>query len=112
MNYFSLHSVGVVFTSPDFIVISNEDVSSFSISGCFQHSHKTEKKRFLLAANVICHSIEYSKVLEKVVAHRLKDHLTTHGLLEPCQSAYGQFHSIETALVKIHSDLAVTLDKN
>ena len=53
-----------------------------------------------------------SKVLEKAVAIRIKDHLTTNGLLEPLQSAYRQFHSTETALVKIHSDLAVALDKN
>ena len=52
------------------------------------------------------------QLLEKVVAVRLKDHLTKNGLLEPLQSAYCQFHSTETALVKAHSDLDVALDKN
>ena len=52
-----------------------------------------------------------SKVLEKVVTSRIKDHLATNKLLEPLQSAYRQYHSTETALLKVHDDLARALDE-
>jgi hypothetical protein len=51
-----------------------------------------------------------SKVLEKVVAQQLKKHLSDHSLLEPLQSAYREFHSTETALLKVHDDVCMALD--
>ena len=52
-----------------------------------------------------------SKVLERTVALQLKEHLSKHHLFEPCQSAYRQNHSTETALLKIHSDLLGAADE-
>ena len=46
-----------------------------------------------------------SKVIEKVVASRLLDHMTEHSLLEPFQSAYRAGHSTETALLRVHNDI-------
>ena len=46
-----------------------------------------------------------SKVLERIVLAQLLTHLGTFGLLEEFQSAYKKFHSTETALIKIVSDL-------
>ena len=40
-----------------------------------------------------------SKIIEKVVAKRTKDHLNANHLCEKMQSAYRCFHSMETALL-------------
>ena len=51
-----------------------------------------------------------SKVLEKVVARRLANHMCTNNLYDPLQSAYGSQHSTETAILKIHNDIIEGLD--
>ena len=53
-----------------------------------------------------------SKVLEKVVALRLDKHLEDNILHEPRQSAYRKGHSTETALLRVHHDIAAALDNN
>ena len=53
-----------------------------------------------------------SKVVEKVVAKRLKCHLTNNNLLDVYQSAYRSRHSTETALIKVQSDIINALDNN
>ena len=52
-----------------------------------------------------------SKVIEKVVAARLLDHMTENGLMDPYQSAYRKGHSTETALVRVHNDIVSAVDK-
>ena len=52
-----------------------------------------------------------SKLLEKVVASQLHDHLASNSLLEPMQSAYWRLHSTETALVRMHNDLLHSIDQ-
>ena len=52
-----------------------------------------------------------SKVIEKVVAARLLEHMTNNCLLDPLQSAYRQGHSTETALLKVHNDIVTAIDK-
>ena len=51
-----------------------------------------------------------SKVIENVVSIGLKSHLFTNHLNEPLQSAYRQYHSIETALVHVLKDVFLELD--
>ncbi len=53
-----------------------------------------------------------SKILEKVVASRLEEHLKSSSLYDDVQSAYRNGHSTETALLRVHHDLTVALDKN
>ncbi len=50
-------------------------------------------------------------IIEKVVAVRYKDHIVLNKLDEPFQSAYKEFHSTETALVRVNNDLMISLDE-
>ena len=52
-----------------------------------------------------------SKLLEKAVASRLDTHLVHNNLHDEFQSAYRACHSTETALLKVHSDIAEALDR-
>jgi hypothetical protein len=51
-----------------------------------------------------------AKILEKVVAAQLVEHMTKNGLFDPYQSAYQKRMSCETALVKIKDDVDRMLD--
>ena len=51
-----------------------------------------------------------SKVVEKVVALQLTSYLENDHLYEPLQSAYKQFHSTETALIKVCNDIVTAID--
>ena len=51
-----------------------------------------------------------SKVLEKVVLQQINNHLHTHNLVEPMQSAYRRGSSTETALLRVHSDILNHID--
>ncbi|PIK41221.1 reverse transcriptase-like protein [Apostichopus japonicus] len=51
-----------------------------------------------------------SKLVERVVANRLSHHLAVNALHDTYQSAYRQHHSTESALLKVHNDIAVSLD--
>ena len=46
-----------------------------------------------------------SKIIERIVKSPLTDHLVSHGLLNPHQSAYCKHHSTETAPMYIHDHL-------
>ena len=52
-----------------------------------------------------------SKVAEKVVIPQILDHCREHAPLSSYQSAYHQHHSTETALLKVHNDILLNMDK-
>ena len=52
-----------------------------------------------------------SKLTEKVVAFRLIAHLQRNSIQQPLQSAYRQYCGIETALLKLQSDILHILNK-
>ena len=52
-----------------------------------------------------------AKVIECIVAGKLKDHLLEHDLNEQFQSAYQRGHSTETALLKVKSDILREVDQ-
>ena len=53
-----------------------------------------------------------SKVIEKAVTIQTYSYLNTHDLLPNFQSAYRQYHSTETALIRVTNDILVTVDSN
>ena len=53
-----------------------------------------------------------SKIVEKVVAARLCEHMKQNHLDEVMQSAYKQHHSVETALLRVQSDILSAMDNN
>ena len=53
-----------------------------------------------------------SKLVEKSVAVQLTKHVMTNHLDETFQSAYKEFHSTETALLRVHNDILCSLDQN
>ena len=52
-----------------------------------------------------------SKVLENVVASCLRSHIESNCMPNVLQSAYKQFHFTETALLKVHTDVTLNMDK-
>jgi len=51
-----------------------------------------------------------SKLLEKIVQTRIQAFFDSNGLMPKMQSAYRRFHSTETAVTKVFSDLLLAAD--
>jgi hypothetical protein len=51
-----------------------------------------------------------SKLLERLVARQLMDYLRSNDLLPSCQSAYRPFHSTETTVLRVLSDILKAVD--
>jgi hypothetical protein len=56
--------------------------------------------------------LSYLKILERVVANRLEEHLESNSLHDDLQSAHRACHSTETALLRVHHDITLALDNN
>ena len=52
-----------------------------------------------------------SKVVERIVAIRVREHMDINGLHELFQSAYKSLHSTETALLRVQDDILHALDQ-
>ena len=51
-----------------------------------------------------------SKAIEKLVANQLISYINENNLNETFQSAYKQYHSTETALIRVHNDILSAID--
>jgi hypothetical protein len=52
-----------------------------------------------------------SKLVERIVAKRMEEHLSSNSLFLPLQSAYRKFHSTETALLAVHNNIITAMDQ-
>ena len=52
-----------------------------------------------------------SKISEKIVANRLQAHIKNNYLSKPLQLVYRKHHSTESALLKVHNDIIISMDK-
>jgi len=50
-------------------------------------------------------------MLECVILQRLLEHLKVNGLFPSVQSAYRKYHSRETAMARVISDILIALDR-
>ena len=46
-----------------------------------------------------------------MIANRLQAHIKNNHLSNPLQSAYRKHHSTESALLKVHNDIKIRMDK-
>ena len=60
------------------------------------------------SVNISC---EEKKTIEKIVAGQLTAYLDRNGLLPPCQSGFRRFHSTETLLLRLLSDIYGAIDR-
>ena len=49
---------------------------------------------------------------EKIVVNQLQAHIKNNHLSNPLQSAYRKHHSTESALLKVNSDIIISIDKS
>jgi len=103
---------------PYITAIINHSIVSASVPQCFKQANilpylkkpgldVEDMKNYRPVSNLSF----LSKVLERVIAKQLVQHMSTHQLHDPLQSAYKAAHSTETALLKIKNDIDMALDR-
>ena len=102
---------------PFLVELFNRSVSEGLVPSVFKAAYVTPllKKADLDSADAksyrpISNLSVLSKLLERLVAQQLIDYLRGAGLLPDLQSAYRAFHSTETAVLKVMSDILWAID--
>ena len=104
--------------APFLTALFNRSLSLGVVPSGFKAAYTTPrlKKPDLDPANVksfrpISNLTVLSKLLERLVARELLDHVRVHKLLPDLQSAYRAQHSTETAVLKVLSDILTAADR-
>ena len=103
--------------------IFTKTVNSFLSSGTFPDILKQSMitsvlKKSSLDHNILKHyrpvaNIKFmSNVIEKAASYQVTNHIDSNDLGENYQSSYKRFHSTETALLKVKSDILQYVDNN
>ena len=89
---------------PIITAILNTSLQTGSVPALFKYAIiRPHLKKSSLNYRPVSNLHFMSKVLEKLVARRLEDHMCTNNLYDPLQSAYRSQHSTETVILKIHN---------
>ncbi|GFR87153.1 reverse transcriptase-like protein [Elysia marginata] len=98
--------------------VINQSLATGTVPDCYKHAIvKPMLKKPGLDENAlknfspISNLKFWSKILEKLVLQQLLEHLNKSNLNEVFQSAYKAFHSTETALLKVTSDVLEFIDQ-
>ena len=98
--------------------IINASLCSGLFPDDFKHAHvnpllqKTSLPKEDLNSYIHVSNLSFiSKILDKVVASRLRSHISSNCLSNVSQSTYKEFHSTETVLLKLHNDITLNIDK-
>ena len=108
--------VGIL--APFLVHLFNRSLSAGYLPHAFNSAYVTPllKKADLDATDVksyrpISNLSVLSKLLERLVAGQLRMHIDRCSLIPETQSAYRRHHSIETAVLRVHSDLLQAVDE-
>ena len=114
----SLLKGNVDLLAPYLVELYNRSMTVGSVPLCFKAAYVTPllKKPDMDAADLksyrpISNLSVLSKLLERLVAGQLLEHLNTWKLLPELQSAYRAGHSTETAVLKVLSDILSAVDR-
>ena len=109
----------VVELAPAIVTIINTSLSSGEIPPLFKEAVVTPLLKKPSLDNEVLKNYRpvsnlnfLSKLLEKVVARRLRSHIGKSNLNTTFQSAYKENHSTESALLRIHNDILRSIDNN
>ena len=96
--------------------IINDSLESGNVPSTFKEAHVTPllkkqklDKELLKNYRPVSNLNFISKIPEKVVASRLRDHIQNNNINVPFQSAYKEGHSTETALLRVQNDIICSL---
>jgi len=113
----SIYACNIDVLAPFVVELYNRSLSMGAVPAVFKSAYVTPllKNADMDPADVksyrpISNLSVLSKLLERLVARQLLEHLNAARLLPDLQSAYRAYHSMETAVLKVLADILRALD--